>query len=1429
MTQGNRPWRPFLMMALPLAGLVTVVALLTGQVRVDTALQRIGADEFTRVRLGKTVLVAALETHRRHLTSLRTERPVRAAIEDASPANLAGMSDAFASLLERNPEYDQARWIDETGREQVRVDRKPDGIGVVVVAAPDLRDRSARDFFADTVNLAVGETFISQLDLGNETTATANKPTLRFVTAIADRAGKRRGILVINDLAGPMLDEFSRTTGFDDRHVMLLDRQGHRLAGPDQADVASGRALTLGDRFPTAWARIGQSEYGQALEPSGLWTWETIALQTAGSKSLAAPHAPTWIVVSHPAAETIRSLRLRVWLPTAAIGALAVLLLTALSWLAAVRTQQKRDALTAVAAAAASRRRVAELEEAQKVGARLTAIIESTLDAIIGKKLDGTITSWNPGAERLFGYRADEAIGRNVLMLVSPDREPEERTILERIGRGETIAHFDTVRRHKDGYQIDVSVTISPIRDAVGRVIGASKIARDITDAKRAEATLREREARLNAVIDTAVDGIIIIDGTATVQVFNRACEVLFGYRAAEVIGQNVKMLMPEPYRGEHDGYVANYRKSGVKKIIGIGREVVGLRKDGTTFPMEVSVGQAVHGDAPVFVGIMRDITEAKRATVELERHREHLEELVAARTAEIAETTGRLQEREKFITTITDNLPGMVGYWDRDLRCRFANHAYVDWLGRTPEQMLGTFMQAVLGDAEFERRRAVIEAALAGEPQRFEVELRKPSGELGAILMHYIPDRRGEEVVGFFVLAIDVTPLKRAEAQLRQTNDRLADALAAAEGANLAKSQFLANMSHEIRTPMNGVLGMLEILTHTKLDDDQIRIVGTIGGSARSLLEIINDILDLSKIEAGQLKVEAIAADPTEIIESTTRLFLGAAAAKDLILRCFVAPTVRGEYLTDPTRLRQILSNLVSNAIKFTSRGGVTISADIEPNDGGAASLRIAVEDTGVGISPAQQVRLFQPFTQADDSTARKFGGTGLGLSICRRLADLMGGTIELDSVEGEGTRVTLALPARPIGDRTVQAALDLSGVRVALVTADAAERRYLDAYLAYWGADVTVVMPRSRLVVPPPEPFTLVLAPVSSMAEARLAAEESDALSAVSPQRFVFYSYDDPPTDSNPTKNSIATTALSRARIVTAVAVAAGRKSPEIEIAEPRPLHGSHRTPPSRDQAIRDGRLILLAEDHPVNRDVVLRQLHLLGYAADAVEDGVAALAALGRTRYGLLLTDCNMPDMDGFALTRCIRQGETDGRHLPIVALTANALGGEDQRCLAAGMDDYLSKPVEMATLFNRLERWLPGAPPGSTPSGPAPTAGPVATTATAAPVLDLTQLASYCGGDQAAIAENLKLFVDTMKSDLTRLSAAAAQSNADETKLLAHRMKGAARIVGGHRLAACCEALERSAGARDWGVIERDMRRLEAASAQIARLCDEMAPA
>ncbi|OIR04100.1 aerobic respiration control sensor protein ArcB [mine drainage metagenome] len=379
-----------------------------------------------------------------------------------------------------------------------------------------------------------------------------------------------------------------------------------------------------------------------------------------------------------------------------------------------------------------------------------------------------------------------------------------------------------------------------------------------------------------------------------------------------------------------------------------------------------------------------------------------------------------QLIEKEHFIRTVTDALPSLVCYWDRNLRCTFANARYGTWFGRTPEQMTNIHIRELLGDDLFRQNEGYMLRALKGEPQSFERTLVKKDGEVAYTWAHYIPDIVNDEVRGFFVLVADITELKRAQFQLEQLNVELKERTVQAETANRAKSEFLANMSHEIRTPMNAIMGMAYLALETSLTPQQREYLTQIQTASGNLLRIINDILDLSKIEAERLDLETTDVDVRSVFNQVSALVAPAAAQKGLEMSFDVPDTVPSPLVGDPLRLSQVLLNLANNAIKFTDTGRVSVSAGVEDLDGDSVVLRFVIADTGIGIDPATLPRLFQAFTQADTSTTRRFGGTGLGLTISRRLVELMGGTITAESTPGAGSTFTFtAVLRRPPVDR--------------------------------------------------------------------------------------------------------------------------------------------------------------------------------------------------------------------------------------------------------------------------------------------------------------------------------------------------------------------------------------------------------------------------
>ena len=681
-----------------------------------------------------------------------------------------------------------------------------------------------------------------------------------------------------------------------------------------------------------------------------------------------------------------------------------------------------------------------------------------------------------------------------------------------------------------------------------------------------------------------------------------------------------------------------------------------------------------------------------------------------------------------------------------------------------------------------------------------------------------------------------DIDERKQMELELQLHRDKLEQlvhlktaelkhANVIADAANRAKSEFLANMSHEIRTPMNGVIGMVDILQSTPLLPEQQRMLGTIHQSSMALLNILNDILDFSKIEAGRLEVETIPTCLREVAEGTVQLVLTLSNASAVELSVFVSPDLPLWLLCDPTRLRQVLLNLLGNAIKFS--GGQTdrdarVWLDVQPCTlaQGGPGLRLRVADNGIGMNEGAVARLFQPFMQADESTARQFGGTGLGLSITKRLLELMHGTVAVRSAPGEGSEFTVELPLLACAPgRFLPPDPDLTGVRVVSIARDPQASLLLPAYLQSAGASFARVEDAAQACA------LLEQAPESRTSTVILVSPEITA----------------PTSDLGLPQASMIVRSVLRGSqalgedlrlfvrpmlyhdLIHTVAVASGRLVPLS--AAPGAERRLHRRPsaPTVAQAAASGHLILLAEDNETNREVMQQQLRLLGYACELAQDGVIALqmwldgqtqGPAGANRFALLLSDCHMPNLDGFGLTDAIRAAEPAGSHLPIIAVTANAMQGEAQRCRERGMDDYISKPLRMTELLEKLDRWLPlgegletgptqlpeGARPLPLPPDPEPmNTMEDADTQEAFPVWNPSTLVELVGDNPTLNQRMLKKFLHSAEVQVAEVVAAASAGDTATLAGAAHTLKSAARSVGALRLGELCQSLETAGNA------------------------------
>ena len=815
---------------------------------------------------------------------------------------------------------------------------------------------------------------------------------------------------------------------------------------------------------------------------------------------------------------------------------------------------------------------------------------------------------------------------------------------------------------------------------------------------------------------------------------------------------------------------------------------------------------------------------------------------------------------RERELRTISDNVPATIARFDRDFRFLYANRRYAVVTGMDVDALPGKRLIDVLGETQYRAIEPHFRRTLEGEMVTYDREIEVSSGQRRWMEVTLIPDVSAEwEVQGVFCIGLDVTERKEIER-------RMVEARVNAEAAARAKSEFLATMSHEIRTPMNGVLGLAGLLLDTELSAEQHSYVETLHGSATALLDILNDILDMSKIEAGRLALEPIEFELAATVEDVAALWAPRAAAKSLELAVQIDASCPRCVVGDPGRIRQVLSNLLGNAIKFTESGHVLLRASAAGAGAEDAQVLFEVEDTGVGIAAEDCRRLFEPFAQADTSTTRRFGGTGLGLAICRRLVQLMNGEIGVESAPGKGSRFwfTASLPAGA-GQPPLKRS-DLDGKRVLLVDDHPVNRMVLRKQLQAFGMRVAAA------------------AGAAEAWERLQAARADEAFDAI------VVDHDMPGTDGIELGRRVLADVRWRALPIvllsaggnkydSARARAAGfagylikparssqlRKMLEAAVAG-RPFGETLLRQRAGTPAERFSGRILLVEDNEVNRRVAVAVLRKLGPDVHAVVDGEEAIACVDAVDYDLILMDMHMPKMDGLEAARVIRAREAGGdRRVPIVAMTANVVAEARTACLDAGMDDFLPKPFLRTQLVHALSRWLPGATAeGSEPGAlalPAPVSVRAAIPVTAAvtmtadtpvtaaapamlsvrldadaTVLDYARLDALRDAIGDDLFELIAVFLDSAGEVLENLRNSCRRGDGEGVHRQAHTLKSSAANVGAAVLSAAARRLESEAKAGSWSdagasidAIERELERVKPLLLQFAERAREDAHA
>ena len=845
-----------------------------------------------------------------------------------------------------------------------------------------------------------------------------------------------------------------------------------------------------------------------------------------------------------------------------------------------------------------------------------------------------------------------------------------------------------------------------------------------------------------------------------------------------------------------------------------------------STRDYSIRAGKQSEDEVGVLIdGFNQMLEQIQNRDTELQHAREELEQRVEERTTELEQEVAdrqrvqeALRESEGTIRLLLDSTAEAIYGIDREGLCTFCNPATLRLLGyRKPEDLLGRNMHQVLhhtraDGAPYPDQDCIISSSLCeGEGNHSDEEIFwRGDGSSFPVEYWAYPIRKEGKIFGAVVTFLDITERKRAEAALLEAKE-------AAEAASHAKSDFLANMSHEIRTPMNGIIGMTDLALDTAMTVEQRDYLGLVKSSADHLLHVINDILDFSKIEAGKLKLEETEFEIRNVLRDTIKALVVRADKKELKLAVRVSPDVPRIVIGDPTRLRQLIVNLVGNAIKFTEQGNIIVDADLEKLTSDGVYMHISVSDTGIGIPMEKQQVIFESFAQEDGSTTRRFGGTGLGLTISRQLAELMGGRMWVESQPGKGSTfhfTTVFKPgAAPASRNELMVGEALSGLGILLVSGPGPSRKILEEMLTNWhmrlvvsesGSEALKLMEAAQREG---QKFPIVLldaqAPgIDGFTLAGRIRENSGLAGSVILMLSVDPHVADAACCRAMGRDVFLTKPVGQSELLDAILATLGVSMVEDWLMDtPAPVLEKSTRPPLH---------ILLAEDNAVNQKLAFRLLEKAGHHPVLAGNGKQALDALESADprgFDLVLMDIQMPEMDGMEATAAIREREKfTGKHIPIIAMTAHAMMGDKERCLDGGMDGYIAKPIHPQVLFAEIGRCLAGADASMMMVSGSPESGEQ---------LDRVSLLERVEGDSNLLAEIIHLFIDDAPRLLAAMRGALQLGDMPALERSAHSMKGAASNLSAQFTAAIASHLEASAKAGNALSAQTYLKKLEGA--------------
>jgi len=1035
-------------------------------------------------------------------------------------------------------------------------------------------------------------------------------------------------------------------------------------------------------------------------------------------------------------------------------------------------------------------------------GRRYRGLLEAAPDAMVVVDQNGKIVLVNAQAETQFGYSRDELLGQLVTSiiptgfaerLISDDLRSTAEALAQHIGTG-----IELTGRRKDDSEFPIEIMLSPLENADGILVTAA--IRNISVRKAAELHLTRMESRYRGLLEAAPDAMVVVDQSGKIVLVNAQAETQFGYSRDELLGQRVTNIIPT---GFAERLISDDLRSAAEALaqqIGTGIELTARRKDDSEFPIEIMLSPLESAEGILVTAAIRNISARKAA----ERHLVRMEGQSVRNVNERIRAQKETIEGKRVFEDLFDNSDAAIVDHDfskvfrvvqnlrkcgvRNLRAYIAESEtrldiIISALGTNGANAAALRLFGVSSAYEIKRQSPIIldvaEAIFLGEENIKRSDYLVKTGPLVPILYSLRVPQTEEEARRVPIIIIDLTNVRLAEV---------------ARQATIAKSQFLSSMSHEIRTPLNGVIGNLELLALTSLDNEQLELIDDADKAAKALLGLVGNILDFSKIEAGKLTTEIGDVNPAAIVEEAIDVLQSRARQKKIFISATFGPDVPLLVRGDAARLRQILLNLIGNAVKFTDEGGVQVDLIVMRWQGDMCDLRFNVYDSGRGFDEAQKTRLFEPFIQ-DQPPIDTLEGTGLGLSICKSLVEAFGGVIGCKAVAGEGATFFFTLPVQVVRPATMMAPPNLSGVRAIVIGGCGEIAEGIEEYLKTRGAEIIAVVKGAA------EAFALIEGPgtASAINVAIYIPDDHDNKSEIGQRLRALHIV--------PLLYGDGQSARARLRQGFAAMVPPGASAQHLD-RNIRLLvgHAQARDRLTSQQAVLEsaisldirGKRVLVLEDRLVNQIVIQKQLRKLGIESVLAADGAQGLAILEKDSFDLILCDCSMPIMNGYQFTRALRKQEQSKQQsrIPVLALTANAFREDVDRCLESGMDDFISKPVTMDRLSAMLARWLRPANEEASSRVSARTEGlgitPIATTT---PIIDFSNLIEIMGADEpGTINQVLAAFLMTAATAQEHVEEAVLSGDRKRVKAATHGAKGDARNAAATALADIYAELE-----------------------------------